>query len=369
MPVHPLFRPFTFRSGAVAKNRIALAPLTNQQSAEDGRLLDEELLWLERRAAGGYSIVETCAAHVSRQGKGFPGQLGVFADELAPGLKRVAQAITQHDALGLVQLYHGGVRSPSKLTGLQPVSASSWNEESPGFEAPRPASEEEILGFIESFVAAAHRSHRTGFQGIELHGAHGYLLSQFLSATQNTRTDGWGSTLEGRARLIRTIAQRIRREIPAPFVVGVRLSPEDFFNARGIDIDETVQVAKWLADDGVDFIHVSLWNYTRNTRKHPETHALQLFRAALPADVPVVAAGAIWSREDAENCLALGADFIALGRAAIINPDWPLHVGEPEFTPTRGPVTSAQLRDTAVSERFVNYLRTFKGLVADEPRS
>lgn len=365
MTAHALFRPYTFRSGATAKNRIALAPLTNQQSADDGTLLDDEYRWLARRAAGGYSLLETCAAHVAVEGKGFPGQLGVYRDSLLPGLRKLAEVITQNDALGLVQLYHGGVRSPSQLTGQRPVSASEYQEDTPNFEVPRAATEADINHFIESFVAAAHRSKAAGFQGVELHGAHGYLLSQFLSRTQNPRNDGWGGTLEGRARLIRTVAQRIRREIPAPFVVGARLSPEDFFNARGLDIDDTVQVAKWLADDGVDFIHISLWNYARNTRKYPDQHTLPLLRRALPQDVPVIAAGSIYSREDAGKCFELGADFIALGRAAIIDPDWPKHVAQPDFVPVRPPVTPAHLKETAISDTFVNYLRSFRGLVTD----
>jgi 2,4-dienoyl-CoA reductase-like NADH-dependent reductase (Old Yellow Enzyme family) len=359
----PLFDSYTFRSGAIAANRIALAPLTNQQSADDGTLLEDEFQWLVRRAAGGYSIVETCAAHVSLEGKGFPGQLGVHSDKLMPGLEWLAAALSKYECLGLVQLYHGGVRSPSALTGSRPVSASEWQEDSPNFESPRTATAEDIEHFIEAFVAAAHLSKRAGFQGVELHGAHGYLLSQFLSSTQNPRADGWGGTLEGRARLVRTIAQRVRKEIPAPFVVGVRLSPEDFGNAKGIDIDDTVQVARWLADDGVDFIHASLWNYARNTRKRPDEHALPLFRRALPSDVALIAAGAIWSREDAEKCLTLGADFVSLGRAAIIDPDWPKHAAQPTFVPLRQPTTVAHLKEVAVSDRFATYLRNFRGFL------
>ncbi len=362
-----LFAPFRFRSGATARNRMTLAPLTNQQSAEDGSLLEEELRWLQRRAAGGYSIIETCASHVSATGKGFAGQLGVQSDTLLPGLRRLATSIAGQGALGLVQLYHGGARSPSKLTGVQSVSASTWYEDVPGFEAPRAAGEADIQGFIEDFVAAAHRAKAAGFQGVELHAAHGYLLSQFLSSTRNPRTDGWGGTLEGRARLVRTIARRIRRELSGRFIVGVRLSPEGMGNARGIDIDDMVQVAKWLSEDGADCIHVSLWNHTRNTLKYPEVHPLTLFRRALPPEVALIAAGSVWTREDAEVCQRLGADFVALGRAAIVDPDWPLHVARPDFVPVRAPRTSTQLHEVAVSERFVNYLRNnFRGMVAEE---
>src|SRR4029077_13813122 len=129
------------------------------------------------------------------------------------------------------------------------------------------------------------------FEGIELHGAHGYLLSQFLSATYNRRDDRWGGSLEHRARLLREPPRAVRAAVPAGFVVGVRLSPEDRGNARGLDLDESLQVARWLADDGADFIHLSLWDATRNTAKRPSEHPLPLFRDAVPRDVALVACG------------------------------------------------------------------------------
>lgn len=360
-----LLQPYTFRSGLIASHRITLAPLTNTQSGEDGICSAEELHWLERRAEGGFSIVMTCASHVSMQGKGFDGQLGCFGEQHVPGLATIATAIRNHGALSMVQLYHGGVRSPSRLTGLQPVSAGTWTEDRPGFEAPRTLETSEVEQIVEDFVAAAHRCHRAGFDGVELHGAHGYLLSQFLSSAWNQRTDAWGGTLAGRARLVRTIAQRIRNEIPRPFTLGVRLSPEDYLSARGLDLDENVQVAQWLAEDGVDFIHLSLWDYRRNTQKRPDQHALPVFRAALPADVAIFGAGGIWSRADADAVIDKGADFIALGRAAIVQPDWPKLARESDYQLERGPRAPDYYRDVAISDRFVTYLRGFKNMVSE----
>ena len=362
---HPLLVPLRFRSGAVAKNRIALAPLTNSQSHDDGSLSEEEKRWLVRRAQGGFGIVETCAAFVDPLGKGFPGQLGISNDGQIPALAELARELAEHGALGLVQLVHGGVRAPSRFTGVTPWSASRFEEDTPDFEVPRGGSDQDIELAIEHFVAAAKRAALAGFSGVELHAAHGYLLSQFLSRTMNQREDAWGGALENRARLLRTILRRVRSEIAAPFIVGVRLSPEDRGHARGLDADETATVSRWLADEGVDFIHLSLWDTRNNLQKRPEEHPLTLFRHAVGDSVPLLAAGAIWNENDARATLERGADAIALGKAAILNPDWPRRFNDASFVPVRGPLTPADFAELAVSPRFVDYLRRFQGMIAE----
>jgi len=359
-----LFDPIRFRSGAVAPNRLALAPMTNSQSHEDGTLGDDELAWLARRADGGFGVVSTCAAHVALDGKGFPGQLGVHDDSCLPGLSRLAERLGAAGGLSLAQLYHGGVRSPSKLTGQQPWSASVFHEEHKSFEVPRAATEDDLRRVVAQFAAAAARCQRAGFGGVELHGAHGYLLSQFLSRTMNQRDDAWGGSLEGRARLVREATRAVRAAAPAPFVVGVRLSPEDFGFAKGLDLDDTLQVARWLCDDGVDFIHLSLWDVHAHTSKRPEQHPLPLFREVCPRDVPLFAAGQVWTRQDAEHVLGLGGDVAVIGRAAVGNPDWPREIADPAWSPHRPPYPAEDLHARAVSTTFVEYLRRWKGFVA-----
>ncbi len=358
-----LLEPFVFRNGVRARNRAWLAPMTNMQSASDGTLSEDELHWIERRVHGGFAVIETCASHVALDGQGWPGELGVYDDRLVPGLKRLASAITREGALGLVQLFHGGLRASSALTGEPPWSATAIAV--PGADPARAGTEADVERVIAQFRDAAARAHTAGFAGVELHGAHGYLLSQFLSAPWNPRTDGWGGPLEGRARLIRETMRAVRKAVPAGFVVGVRLSPEDMGNVKGLDLDESLQVATWLCDDGADFIHVSLWDATRNTRKRPNEHPVPLFRAALPSDVPLVAAGAVWTRADAEALLDKGATAVAVGRAAIANPDWASQVGETSFQPRRPPLTIAELTDRGLNPAFAAYMRNWKGFVAD----
>lgn len=351
-----LFDPLVFRTGLSVRNRIVLAPLTNMQSNADGSLGDAELHWLLSRAAGGYGIVMTCAAHVARDGQGWPGELGVFDDTLLPGLTQLAAALRERGVTSMVQIFHGGVRADAAVTGTQPWSASE-------LEGARAGTEDDIQRAIVQFTDAAERARRAGFDGVEIHGAHGYLFTQFLSATQNQRTDDWGGPLANRARLLRETMRAIRGRVGSSFTVGVRLSPENFGNARGLDLDESLQVARWLADDSADFVHLSLWHSLNNTQKRPSTNAIPLFRAVLPADVRVLAAGAIWTRAEAEQVMALGADAAVLGRSAIANADWPRRAIDPHWKPQRPPFTIDALVASGLSPRFAEYMRRFKDFV------
>ncbi|MEP6862965.1 MAG: NADH:flavin oxidoreductase [Deltaproteobacteria bacterium] len=359
-----LNEPLALRSGLVIPNRVALAAMTNGQSHPDGTLADEELRWLERRAEGGFGLVCTCAAYVAKDGKAWDGELGVDSDADLPGLTRLATAIKRHGATAYVQLFHGGVRATQRLTGEQVWSASEFKEDAPDFEPPRAATEADIVRTIDAFAAAAARCQQAGFDGVELHGAHGYLLTQFISAVTNTRSDAWGGSLEHRARLVRDVLRAVREQCGANYSVGVRLSLEHGGSARGLDLDESLQVARWLADDGADFIHASLWRAENFTKKRPAEHPIPLLRAAVPADVAIIASGNIWTYADAAAARERGADMISLARPAIVNPDWPKQV-KPGWEPRRPPLTRAELGELAVSPAFAVYLRHFKNLVAD----
>lgn len=332
--------------------------MTNMQSHEDGSLSDEEFAWLKARSEGGFGVIESCATHVSLDGQAWKGELGIYDDKMVPGWRRLARAIQDDDALLLAQTFHGGARAIATSSG--PWSCSTTEI---GSMVVREGNEEDIEGAIEAFAQAAKRLHSAGVDGVELHGAHGYLLCQFLSATMNRREDQWGGSLENRARLSRRVLQATRAAVPSDFVVGIRLSPEDFGATKGLDLDESIQVAKWLCEDGADFIHISLWDATKNSVKYPNKHTNTLFRDALPADVPVITAGNIWTRDDALRQLDLGADAIALGRSGIANPDWPVEVAKDGKEPTRPPLTREQLRDRALSDGFIEYMKRWSGFV------
>ncbi|WP_394763957.1 NADH:flavin oxidoreductase [Phenylobacterium sp.] len=358
-----LFDPLTLAHGPALQNRIALAPLTNLQSHPDGTLSDDEFKWLTWRAKGGFALTMTCAAHVQRVGQGFPGQLGVFGDEHLPGLTRLAAKIKEYGSLAVVQLHHAGMRSPKELIGEAPHCPSD-NEE---FGA-RALSLAEIEQLRDDFIAAAVRSEQAGFQGVEIHGAHGYILAQFLSPEVNQRTDRYGGSLENRARIVHEVIDGIRAVTGAEFSLGLRLSPERF----GLKLDEIVEVARGLLADGkIDYLDMSLWDYAKEPMD-PEFQGrtLMSYFTDLPrGKVALGCAGKVMTPDDARLCLERGMDFVLLGRAAILHHDWPQQLArDPAFTPVKIPVSEAHLLAEGLGPSFVKYMASWKGFV-EEPQT
>ena len=355
-----LFAPMTFKRGPAMKNRFMLAPLTNQQSRADGTLAEAEYVWLVKRAEGGFGLTMTCAAHVQRVGQGFDGQLGIFSDDHLPGLTRLAAGIKAHDSLAVVQLHHAGMRSPKELIGEAPLCPSDNAE----FGA-RAMSEAEVEQLIEDFIVAAVRAEKAGFDGVELHGAHGYILCQFLSAEINQRTDRFGGNLESRASVIVEIIAGIRARCRPDFNLGLRLSPERF----GLKLAEILSLAQTLMTAGdIDYLDMSLWNVF----KEPEEaefkgrSLMSLFTALNRGDVRLGVAGKIMSGNDARACLEAGVDFVLIGRAAILHHDYPKLVqADPDFKPIALPVTPEHLMAEGLGPVFVKYMRNWKGFVAD----
>ncbi len=359
----PFLQPFSFpRGNKVARNRMVVAAMTNTQSHADGTLSDDEHRWLRMRADGDFAIVTTCAAHVALSGQGFRGQLGVFADDHIPGLRRLADDLRAAGALCLAQLYHGGARSPRAIIGQTPISAS----DSGVGDGARAADERDLADIVEQFAAAAARCACAGMDGCEIHGAHGYLFSQFLSPTLNKRNDGWGGGLPQRARFLLDTVDAIRAAVPDDFLVGVRLTPES--DSLGITMAESEQVAVWLVEHGVDFIHTSNIDSFRPPDSKPgETRPLTAcIRSAIGKDVPLIATGGIVTPADAATVMTHGADFIGMARAAIGNPRWPkLAAAEADYAPRRPPYTVEELQERGVGPAFVEYLRPRQGFIAD----
>lgn len=355
--------PLPLRGGRSLPGCLWLAPLTNLQSPEGGLLSSTERDWLLSRAEGGLPVIMTCAAYVHPDGQAWPGQLGVATEAQGEALRPLAEGLAARGAAGLVQLFHGGARANSALTGQPTWSLSRFEEASKGFVPPEAASEDRLLQIIAEQAAAAARVEAAGLAGVELHGAHGYLLGQALSTVSNTRDDRWGGPLEHRARLLRESVRAVRAATGPGFIVGVRLSPEDLGQSRGLDLDESLQVAAWLAEDGVDFLHLSLWDCAKNTAKRPEAHPIPLFRAAVGEEVALVVAGGIWTAEDVEAAFALGADAVAVGKAAIGHQGWAQQLARGE-APARAPFTPQHLQQNSISQVFIDYLTKFRGFVA-----
>lgn len=354
------FETVTFPHGPAMPNRLMLAPLTNQQSHADGTLSDDEHRWLTMRALGGFGLTMTCAASVQAVGVGFAGQLGVHDDRHVAGLTRLACDIKMAGSIAIVQLHHAGNRSPREIIGTDPVCPSDDPETSA-----RAMSNAEVHEMIGAFVAAAKRSQTAGFDGVELHGAHGYLLCQFLSAELNRRTDEFGGSLDNRARSLFAIIEGIRRECGNDFHVGVRLSPERF----GMKIDEIREVYSRLVATGqVDMIDMSLWDCAKNAIEEgwSDRRLIDIFAGIDRGNVRLAVAGKLYSAAAVRAALGAGADIAVVGRAAITNHDFPRMMrGNPDFAMRELPVPAQTLRDEGLSDTFVGYMRNWKGFVAD----
>ena len=360
MPKPSLLEPLTFSRGPTMKNRFMLAPLTNCQSHDDGTLSDEEFHWLTMRAQGGFGLTMTCAAHVQAMGQGFPGQLGAFSDQHISGLSRVAEAIKQHDSIAICQLHHAGMRSPAELIGGTPVCPSN-NEET----GARALEHGEVEQVVADFIAAAVRAERAGFQGVEVHGAHGYLLCQFLSPELNQRSDEYGGSRDNRSRIVLEIIDGIRQACSDEFMIGVRLSPERF----GLQLDDIVALAETLFAQGqIEFLDMSLWDVFKEPVEEDKQgrSLLSYFTALDRRGVRLGIAGKIRTPEEAERALAAEVDWIMLGRAAILQHNFPsLYAQSREFTPVTTPVSADYLAAEGLSKKFIDYMRSWRGFVAD----
>lgn len=349
--------PFLHDSLALAhgprwRNRLALAPLTNKQSHPDGSLSDDEIRWLVARAEGGMGLVMTAAAYVHPTGKAWVGQLGVHDDAMLPGLSRLADGIRMIGAVSSVQIHHGGVRADSAASGLPLVGP--WADEKTGARA---LTTSEVHELVDAFVAAAQRAERAGFDGVEVHGAHGYLVCEFL-ATQNQRTDGYGGSLAERMRFLREIVEGIRQTTSPTFQLGVRLTPE----RMGIELADAVETARWAFDsDLLDYVDMSLWDVRKEPIEAPyaSTRLIDHFTQLDRGRTRLTVAGKVLGAADAQWCLDAGADAATIGTGAILHADFAARaLAADDFRSVDQPVTRAHLAEQHVGPAFVDYLAT-----------
>ena len=342
------------------KNRFMLAPLTNRQSHENGQLSDDEYNWLTMRAKGEFGLVMTCASHVQEIGKGFNGQLGIFNDTLNDGHKKLTKAIKNEGSLAVIQLHHAGMRTPHELINEKPVCPSK-NEKTDS----RALTLQEVKQLRDDFISAAVRAKECGYDGAEVHGAHGYILTQFLSAEINFRTDEYGGSLENRARIIFEIVDAIREKCGKNFLLGVRLSPERF----GMDIDEVKWVSQQLIDKGnIDFLDISLWDCFKmpNEEKYHNKSLLEHFKELNFKDVKWTVAGKISNAEEVQKILDAGVDFVSIGTSGILHHNFPrLVIDNPNFIPVDVPVSEEHLKNEGLSDTFITYLKRWPDFIKD----
>ena len=246
-----LLKPFQLKNLAL-RNRIVMAPMLSRLCDPDGIVSQKLIDYYAERAKGaaGLIIVEYCYID-EKESKANQGQLGVYSDQLIAGLGDLAEAIQEWGAKAILQICHSGRSSSAKYMGHQPIAPSAM----PSYkgEMAREMTLEDIKAVIESFAESALRAKTAGFDGVELHGAHGYLLAQFLSPYTNLRPDAYG---KDRGLFALQTLERVRAKVGPDYLVGYRMSGEEFVKG-GVTLEETQVFARRLAENGIDYLHVS----------------------------------------------------------------------------------------------------------------
>jgi 2,4-dienoyl-CoA reductase-like NADH-dependent reductase (Old Yellow Enzyme family) len=332
-----LFSPLSI-GGLEFRNRIAVAPMC-QYSAADGSATDWHMQHWMTLAMSGAGSVTIEATAVERRGRITHGCLGLYSDENEAAAKRTLDAAKRVAPDGTrfgIQLAHAGRKASNRLPweGGGPLKASEdpWQTIGPspipfdaGWNVPTPLDAKGIAELLEHFVAAAKRAERAGFDFVELHGAHGYLMHEFLSPLSNKREDDYGGPLQNRMRLILEVARAVRAALPKRMVVGARLSASEWTDG-GFSPDEAVVVARALKEAGVDYICASSGgNFAK--AQIPMGPLYQVpFAEKIRREAGIVtrAVGMITEPEEADAIVSEGkADMVALARAVLADPRWP----------------------------------------------
>ncbi|WP_459614402.1 NADH:flavin oxidoreductase/NADH oxidase [Bordetella sp. 2513F-2] len=333
-----LFTPVTLGPLSL-HNRIVIAPMC-QYSAESGCATDWHMIHLGHLALSGAGLLIVEATAVEPGGRITPGDLGLWSDDNEAALRRVVQAIRRYAPSTLrlgIQLGHAGRKASSRAPweggGLIDAADGGWLCDAPsaiphkdGETPPRALDGAGLARVRQAFVDAALRAQRLGFEAIELHAAHGYLLHQFLSPLSNQRLDDYGGSLENRMRFPVEVFRAVRNAVP-DLAVGVRVSATDWVDG-GWDLGQTVAFAQALKTEGCDFVHVSSGGVSpmQQIPLGPGYQVPMAERVKRETGLPTMAVGLITEAEQAERILADGqADLIALARGVLYDPRWPWH--------------------------------------------
>ncbi|MCX6245528.1 MAG: NADH:flavin oxidoreductase [Bacteroidetes bacterium] len=304
------------------KNRIVFPPVVCfHYSGDDGIVNERNIAHYTARAEGGPGIIVTEATAVWKDGRLAPFQLGIWSDEHIPGLSRIAETVKKNGVLSLIQIHHAGLITPPSVSGSP--AGPSPDEKKPGS---RSLSVDEIRIIRDAFITGALRAKKAGFDGIELHGAHGYLLNQFASSFFNKREDEYGGDLYGRLKLATEIIRGIRAVCGEDFIIDYRLG------ANTPTLEDGIEVAKYLESLGVDILHLSHGGSLQNLPRTPKDFEFNwiVYSGTViktHVKIPVIAVNEIKTPERASKLIEKGlTDFVALARPQMADPSWANHV-------------------------------------------
>jgi 2,4-dienoyl-CoA reductase-like NADH-dependent reductase (Old Yellow Enzyme family) len=334
-----LFTPLRLRE-LTFKNRVAVSPMC-QYSSHDGFATDWHVVHLGSRAIGGAALVIVEATAVQERGRISPGDMGIWKDEHIAALAPVASFVHRNASVPGIQLAHAGrkasTRAPWEGGTVIPPGVEGWLPVAPssipfreGDPVPAELTTTEIREIVQAFALGARRALEAGFQVVEIHGAHGYLIHEFLSPLSNRRTDEYGGEFENRTRLALEVAESVRGVWPADLPVFMRLSCSDWADG-GWDIADSVELSKRLREIGIDLIDCSSGGAVPHVRipVGPGYQVPFADRIRREAAIPTGAVGMITEPEQAEQIVAQGqADLVLLARAMLRDPYWALHAAQ-----------------------------------------
>ncbi|MBG5971830.1 NADH-dependent flavin oxidoreductase [Proteus vulgaris] len=325
-----LFQPFAFDNGLTLRNRVVMAPMTTWSANPDGSISDAELDYYRRRAQGVGMVITGCT-HVAENGIGFTDEFAAHDDRFIPSLRRLAEAAKSGGAPAILQIFHAGNKAVvDAVPDGELVSASAVNALAGPFNrgdvTPRALSHDEVLQMVQAFGEATRRAIEAGFDGVELHGAHGFLLQNFFSPRYNQRDDEWGGSPENRMSFALAVVREAKRVIAAhadrPFLLGYRISPEEREDG-GYRVPDICALVDGLIAEGVDYLHASLNDVLGARPLGTDTRlTVEQVIAHVGKRVPMLAAGSLRTPEQAQTALDLGLSLAVVGKGLVMNPDW-----------------------------------------------
>lgn len=326
-----ILAPYTLSNGTILKNRVVVAPMTTYSGNIDGSVSHEELAYYKRRADGPAMFI-TAAAAISSIATSFPRQMKAFGEQNNVGLSKLATTIQEKGAKAILQLHHGGSESligyigEKQMVSPSGVVASIYKDAGEEY-IPRALTHEGIRSTIQDFGHATKMAINAGFDGVEIHGANGYLIQQFFSRYSNRRTDKWGGTLEKRMSFPLAVVAEVKRVrdqyANKNFIIGYRFSPEEP-EENGIKMEETIALVDRLAEQSLTYLHLSVknvWSMPRSGSDKTKTRS-EIFRNVIADRTSFLSIGSILTPDDALKVLEKGIPLFALGREILMEPDW-----------------------------------------------
>ncbi len=328
-------------NGMTVRNRIVMPPMDTSYGSTDHEVTEQLIEYHRRRAQGGVGLIIVEYTSVDPGGRCTATHLGIYNDHFIPGFKRLTEAVHKYGAKIALQIHHGGLKAKPEHSGGQIVAPSAIPDPYVG-AVPRELTIPEIEELVEAFGQAARRTKAAGFDMVEIHGAHGYLINQFLSPWYNHRTDAYGGSFEKRLRFALEVIHRVREAVGPDFPVGIRVVGEET-GGEGLTLQDTVRIAPRMVEAGVDVIHVSIGGIGAGPNLVVAPMAMDpgfnVYSAAAVkrvVDVPVITVGRINDPHLADQVLLNGnADMVAMGRAILADPDLPTKAAEGRFDEIR----------------------------------